>query len=79
MTTTDWILWTVIALGDGYGFARFAKNIGELARRWGFFAALLFPIILTVLVVTGAMIADLKSIVLSLVVAVGFVLGMIRR
>ena len=37
MTTTDWILWSVIAFGDGYGFARFAKNIGELARRWGFF------------------------------------------
>lgn len=80
MNETEWILWGVIAFGVGYAFARFAKNIGNLAERWGLFIALFaFPVIVMWLMVGAAKIAMLNSAVVSGIFAAGFLLGMFRR
>ena len=80
MNETEWIFWGVFSLAIGYGIARFFKNIGRLYRKWGLLISYFaFPTILVMLLYSGAIIADFNNIVLSMVFAGGFLIGMVKR
>ena len=79
MNETSLIFTGIIAFALGYGLGYFAKNIGDLARRWGIFTVLLFPMIFIVLFGGAEAIYKMHNIVLSLIFAAGFAFRMIRR
>ena len=79
MNETSLIFTGIIAFALGYGLGYFAKNIGNLARRWGIFTVFLFPIIFIVLFGGAEVIYKMHNIILSLIFAGGFAVRMLRR
>ena len=79
MNETSLIFTGITAFALGYGLGYFAKNIGDLACKWGFFTVFLFPIILIVLFGGAEAIYKMHNVVLSLIFAAGFTVRMIRR
>ena len=79
MNKTSLIFTGIIAFALGYGLGYFAKNIGDLARKWGVFTVLLFPMIFIVLFGGAEAIYKMHNIILSLIFATGFAVRMLRR
>jgi len=79
MNEPSLIFASIIAFALGYRLGYFAKNIGDLARRWGIFTVLLFPMIFIVLFGGAEAIYKMHNILLSLIFAAGFAVRMIRK
>ena len=72
MNETSWILASIIAFAVGYAIAYVTKNLRELATRWGIFSILLFPLLAVFLVMGSAYLTELKSVIISGFLAIGF-------
>jgi len=80
MNETQWILFAIGSFGIGWAMAVFFKNIGEMYARWGLLIAyFVFPLVIVFLIASAEAIMQMKSIVLSLVFALGFFIRMLKN
>ena len=80
MNETEWIFTSIAAFGVGYGLAHFAKRLSDMVVRWGWLIAFcVVPMIAIILLFVAASITNLNSIAISLAMAMGFVIRILRR
>lgn len=80
MNETEQIFTSFIAFGVGYAIAFFFKNMGRLWREWGAFIGIFtFPSIIIGLIMAAAMLADMRSAIISTIFAAGFIVRMGKR
>lgn len=80
MNQTEQLFTYILAFAVGRAFAYAFKNFTTILERFGYLLCIIIGLpTVMVLILAGAMIADVRSISLSLVFLGGFILGMVKR